>query len=189
MLEEIRPDDGLRRREFAVGKHSRGRDDLVRQLRECGDVSGRHFGILCLPRHPVEGLQGAPAGRQGGIDVDRRYERLDRPGRVAQGDIAMPAFLEQAAEFRMQTLQPLQGGERLGNPLQIPLADRNHVQDVAVLRNADGQRLGRAERGAELIALDESADAEDFRFNRGCDRWSRGCLHGFHKKGGPKARL
>src|SRR5260370_17408266 len=82
----------------------------------------------------------------------------------------------------MMPLEPLQGGKCLGNLLQITLADGNHVEDVAVLRNLDGQGLGRAQRGAELIALEESSNTQDFRFDGGCDWCCRGCLHCFQKK-------
>src|SRR5229473_7481973 len=101
----------------------------------------------------------------------------------------MSALLEQAAEAGVKTLQPLQGGKRLGDSLQIALADRDHIEHVAVFWNRGGQGVGRAQRGIELIALDESTDTQDFRFDGGGGRCYRGCLHCFQQKGGPKARL
>src|ERR1700728_4476986 len=86
----------------------------------------------------------------------------------------------------MKPLEPLQGGKRLGSSLQITLADGHHAEDVAVLRNLDGQGLACAQRGTELIALEESSNTQDFHFDGGCDRCCRGCLHCFQKKGGPK---
>src|SRR5260370_29454161 len=96
----------------------------------------------------------------------------------------MAAFLEQAAEARVITLQPLQGDERVRDSAQIALADGNHVEHVAVFRNLDGQSFGCAQRGTELIAFDESADAQDFRFGGGCACCYRGCLHCFQDEGG-----
>ncbi len=189
VLEEVRPHDAFGGYKLAVGEHRSGRDDFRRQFRQRGHMSGRHLGVLALSGHPIERLQRAPAGRQGRIDIDCLQERLDRLGSVAQRDKAMPSLLIQTAEAGMMPLEPLQGGKRLGNSLQITLADGNHVEDVAVLRNLDGQGLGRAQRGAELIALEESSNTQDFRFDGGCDWCCRGCLHCFQKKGGPRARL
>src|SRR6266478_2563667 len=109
--------------------------------------------------------------------------------RVAQRDKAMPALLVQTAEPGMMPLEPLQGGKRLGNLLQITLTDGHHVEDVAVLRNLDGQGLACAQSGAELIALEESSNAQDFRFDGRCGRCCRGCLHCFQKKRRAQARL
>src|SRR6202043_2464538 len=53
-------------------------------------------------------------------------------------------------------------------------------------RNLDGQNFGGAQRGSELIALDESADAQDFRFDGGCDGRYRGWLHCFQEEGGQR---
>ena len=51
---------------------------------------------------PVEALEHAPARRQRRIDVDGAQQRLDRPRRILQRDVAEAALLVQPAEARVQ---------------------------------------------------------------------------------------
>jgi hypothetical protein len=84
----------------------------------------------------------------------------------------------------MDLLEPIQRGERLGDSLQEPLADGNHVENVAVFGDRGSQGFTRTQRRRELIALEKPADAQDFRFDGGGNRRCGGGLHHLDKKGG-----
>jgi hypothetical protein len=125
------------------------------------------FSACPVIRYPVERLQGAPARRQRGIDIHGLQEGVDGPGCIAHRDMAMPPFLEQPAEGRVMRFEPFQGGERLRDFFQVAKAHGHHVEDVAILRHFDGQGFGSGERGAELMALEEFADAQNLRLDGG----------------------
>ena len=109
---------------FSAGVSSPSENRLVaqhhlrRQPLERGDVLRRRGGVLRIAGHAIQPLEHAPARGQRRIDVHAAQERVDRPRRIAQGDIAMAALLVQAAEARVQLLETLQRRERLGNSLK-----------------------------------------------------------------------
>ena len=93
-------------------------------------------------------------------------EGVDRPRRVLHGHVAMAAFLIQAAESRMMLLEALEGRERLGDFIQVPLAQRDQIEHVAVFGHLGSQRLGSPEGLCVLPALEELPYAANFPFYR-----------------------
>src|SRR5581483_6439474 len=61
----------------------------------------------------------------------------------------------------MHAFQALERCKRLIDAAQIALAHRDEIEHVAVLGNFREQRLSATQRGGELAALEEGADAED----------------------------
>jgi hypothetical protein len=94
------------------------------------------------------------------------HERLDGRRCLATRHVAIAAFLEQAAEFRMPLLESFEGRERVGDAAKITLAHRHHVQSVAVLGMLAGERLGCGQCRCELLLLHQFPDAQHLRFHR-----------------------
>ena len=69
----------------------------------------------------------------------------------------MPALLEQSAVVRVDPLQVLERRERVGDAPEVALADRHHVEHVAVFRHLCLQRLSGRQRGQELLCLHRCA--------------------------------
>ena len=81
------------------------------------------------------------AGSAGLMLTPRRKASIAR-GASCMRHVAMAALLIQAAESRMMLLEALQRRERLGDSVQVPLAHRDQIEDVAVFGHLGGQRLG-----------------------------------------------
>ncbi len=107
-----------------------------------------------IARHAIQPLEHGPARGQRRIDVHAAQERLDRLRRIAQGDVAMAALLVQAAEPRDEPLEALERRERLGDPAQMPLIQRNQIEHVAIFGHLAAERLGRRERLGVAPALE-----------------------------------
>ena len=110
-------------------------------------------GVAGLAHHAVEPLEHAPARRQGGIEVHGGQQRFDGAWRVLQLDPAKPAFLMQAAEARLQPLEPGQRRLRLLDPAQMAQADGGDQKQVAVLGIPSQLRLGGGQGGYMVAAL------------------------------------
>ena len=154
---QVSADELLGRRELAIGEEGGRGHDLRRQLPQRGDVLRRLRGLPVLARHPVEALEEAPARRHGRIDVDGAQEGVDRLRRLSQRDVAVPAFLVEAAEPRMQALELGERGESGRDITREALGHRAQIQDVTVLWHRDQQRLGRAQGRRELPLLQQLA--------------------------------
>ena len=74
----------------------------------------------------------------------------------------MAAFLEQAAVGRMMPFQDVERCQRIGDAVQVALADRNHVEQIAVLGYFPQQCLARAQHLRELAAVEVRAHAQQF---------------------------
>ncbi len=99
-----------------------------------------------IARQSIEALEGAPARRQGRVDVHCAQQRVDGAGRILLHDAAEAALLVEAAEARLQRFEPPQRRQGVVDPQQVALADRPGQQQVAVLGPVGKQRLGPAER-------------------------------------------
>ncbi len=102
--------------------------------------------VLLIAAQTIEAAQHLPARRQGGVDVDREEQTLDGAGRVLEPDVAKTPFLMEPAEPGLGALQPGEHFERLGNPLQMPLARRGDEQKVTVFRRVEEDGLGATQR-------------------------------------------
>jgi hypothetical protein len=80
--------------------------------------------------------------------------------------VTVAALLKQAAEFRLVSLQHGERRQRIGDAAEIALADRDHVEHVAVLRHLAAQRLRRRQRRIIVTALHQLPDAQYLSFNR-----------------------
>ena len=174
-LEQICPEDVLRRRQLAVREQAPGLHDLGRQVFQGGDALGCDRCISFVPRQAIQAFEHAPARRQRRVDVHGSQKGIDRARRIPQGHVAITALLVEEAEPRMLLLQALQGCQRLVYPVQASLVGGDQVQDVAVLGRCSRQHFGRGERFAVPPALAELTDAAHLEF----DRRGRGrALHG-----------
>ena len=140
---------------------------LRRQSLEGGDMRGGHGGVVASPRHPIEALEHAPARGQCRVDVHCPQERIDRPRRILQRDVAVPALLVQAAESRLVALEPLQASP--GPPESGPGAAGSSPRGSRTSRfsgSSDSERLGCPQSLGMLAALEKLADAANFQFHR-----------------------
>jgi hypothetical protein len=76
-----------------------------------------------------------PARRKGRIELHGAPIRGNRGGRISERPVAVAPLLKQPTVVRVNRLESGQRGERVGDATQIPLADRDHVQNIAVLRH------------------------------------------------------
>ena len=101
----------------------------------------------------------------------------------AQREITVSPLLEQPAVLGVKLLEACEGRQRCIEALQVALSDREHVEDVAVLRDLRQQALRGSGRRRELAPLEHRADAHHFRIDTGGRRV--GCCGGHgRKKGG-----
>ena len=68
---------------------------------------------------------------------------IDRLGCLLEHDVAMTTLLVKAAEAGMQLLKCGERGERRGDVAEQTLRLRAQIQDVAILRHRDQQRVSR----------------------------------------------
>ena len=68
----------------------------------------------------------------------------------------------------MQPLQLDQRRQRIGDPLEVALADRDHIQDITVFRDLIAQRLRSRERIREPALFEQFPYAQHFGFDAGC---------------------
>jgi 4-hydroxy-3-methylbut-2-enyl diphosphate reductase IspH len=71
------------------------------------------------------------------------------------------AFLEQSAICRVISFQYIERCQRIGYPVHVSLADRNHVEQIAVLGYFPQQGLARAQYVRELAAVEVRAHAQE----------------------------
>ena len=119
--------------DVAVGKQARGGRHLRGQAFQLGDVLGGEFGVAGAPGHVEQDLQGVPACRERRVDVHRLQERLDGGLGILPRDEAVAALLEQPAIPGCNCSRRASVDRASGMRLQIPLADGDDVQDVAIL--------------------------------------------------------
>ncbi len=188
MLQQIGADDLLGGCEVAVGEQRGRGHHLGRELFERCDMGGGGGGVLRVAREAVDALEHAPAHRQGGIDVHRAQERVDRPRRIPERDVAKAALLVQAAEARLQLFQAVQRLKRLRQAHQMPEADGGDQQEIAVLGQAAEQGLG-ALQGLLVPAVPlQAPQPADLQLDRG-RRGEDGGIHGaFGKRTGGRRR-
>ena len=160
-------------RQHAGCGHNRNREIRKRRhMARCG------LGVGRFPGHAEEPLQRLPARWQSGIQVHRAQERRTRRLGVAPRHVAVAALLKQAAVAGVELLETLERRQRLGDALQIALADGHHVERVAALRRLLRQSLCGRERRVELAALHQSPDTPHFRLSARERRIERRCNHG-----------
>jgi hypothetical protein len=85
----------------------------------------------------------------------------------------MAALLMQAAIVGMDLLETRQCLQSFGDLPEIALADRDHVEHVAIFGNVAQKALGRRKGITGTARAEQPADAHDFRFDwryrlRGC---------------------
>jgi hypothetical protein len=78
----------------------------------------------------------------------------------------MTALLVQAAESGMQLFEAVQGCERFRNLPQVPLAHRNEIENIPILGDLNGQRLGCAQRLRVLAGFEDLPYPMNFQFHR-----------------------
>ena len=151
---------------------ARGLHDLRRQSLQGGHVRGGRAprsSLRPVMRYRPSSMR--PARGQCRIDVHAAQEGIDRPRRIAQGDVAMAALLVQAAEARVQPLETLERRQRLRDPAQMALAQRDQIQHVAV--------LGHLRRASASAAAQRLGVAPALARARGCARTSSSTGEGF----------
>ena len=111
--------------QIAVLKQPGRPHHLRRQLMQRGHMTGRHGGVVGLPRHAVEAIEQAPARRQRVIDVHRAQKSLDGLRRLLHKDKTVSAFLMEAAEAGMMPLQGVERVQGVGDPAKTSLCNRH----------------------------------------------------------------
>jgi hypothetical protein len=101
--------------------------------------------------------KGWPASVRYGVLVRRNSCR-----HIAQCPIAVAALLEQPAIGRVKRLEPGEGGERMRDATQIPLAHRDHVENVPILGHLEEQHVGGPESLGELAVFEQLTYSPDF---------------------------
>ena len=86
-------------------------------------MTRRHRGVIGLPRHAVQAVEHAPAGRQRVVDVHGVQKRIDGLRRLLQHHKTQSALLVEPAEARMMLLQSRQCSQGVGNTAEIALRD------------------------------------------------------------------
>jgi hypothetical protein len=170
-LEQIWPEDVLRRRQFAVREEAPGLHDLGRQVFQAGDALGCNRCISFVPSQVIQAFEHDPAICQRRVEVHGSQKGIDRARRIPQGYVAITTLLVEEAEPRMLLLQEFRGCQCLVNQVQASLVGGDQIQDVAVLGRCSYQRcsrqhFGRGERFAVPPALAELTDAANVEFDR-----------------------
>jgi hypothetical protein len=76
----------------------------------------------------------------------------------------VPALLVEAAEARVQALEPDERGESRGDIAREALRHGTQIEDVAILRDREQQRVRRLQGRRELPQPQQLANALDFPF-------------------------
>ena len=174
---EIMADDLLGLGEVALREHALGGDDLRCDRGDAAGLRRRPLGIRRLADESVERFQPVPARRQSRVQPQRSLERLDGPRGVPLGDEAVPALLVQAAEFRVPLLELIERRECFRHAFQVALADRDHVERVAVLGLRLAQCLGDDQGLREVALLQQRTGALGFGVDTRCGSLT-GSIHG-----------
>ena len=177
VAEQEGADDLLGGGEIAVGEERGRRHHFGGRLRERLAVRSGDRGVLVVAGKAVDALEHAPAHRQGGVDVHRAQQGLDRVGRVLERDVAQAALLVQQAEARLKRLEPVEQRQRLGDTQHAPQAGGGDQEEIAVLGPLLQKRLGALERLGQPPCLLQAAQAARLRArSKRRNRWRASSL-------------
>jgi hypothetical protein len=152
--------------DFAVAQQHLGAQHRRGQAGKVRAVAGGNGRIRGVSGHSPQSVEHPPGHGERRVDRDRRLQRGNRLGRIAQRDMAQSAFLQHQTVAWLPRGQTVEHRQRLIGAPQMTQRDRRNQQEITIFGMPGQQRPDAIQRALVVVLCLHRAQARDLGFER-----------------------